>query len=85
MGLKRRIIHKGTRGLEISERQQRVNSAISKIRYKVERTFGSMHRWFGSGIARYVGLPKTHAQHIMESIAYNLYRIPGIIVSDCIR
>ena len=82
MGLKRRIMHKGTRGLEISERQQRVNSAISKIRYKVERTFGSMHRWFGAGIARYVGLSKTHAQHIMESIAYNLYRTPGIIVSD---
>ena len=85
MGLKRRIMHKGTRGLEISERQQRVNIAISKIRYKVERTFGSMHRWFGAGIARYVGLSKTHAQHILESIAYNLYRTPGIIASNSIR
>ena len=71
MNLKSRIIHKG-RGHEITERQQRINVAISKIRYKVERTFGSMHRWFGAGIARYVGLSKTHAQHIMESIAYNL-------------
>ena len=26
-----------------------------------------------------------HAQHIMESVAYNLYRTPGIIVSNCIR
>ena len=33
----------------------------------------------------YVGLSKTHAQHIMKSIAYNLYRTPGIIVSNCIR
>ena len=78
MKLKSRIMHKGTRGHEITERQQRINVAISKIRYKVERTFGSMHRWFGAGIARYVGLSKTHAQHIMESIAYNLYRTPGI-------
>ena len=31
------------------------------------------------------GLSKTHAQHIMESIAYNLYRTPGIIVSNSIR
>ena len=77
MKLKSRIMHKGTRGHEITERQQRINVAISKIRYKVERTFGSMHRWFGAGIARYVGLSKTHAQHIMESIAYNLYRTPG--------
>ena len=71
MKLKSRIMHKGTRGHEITERQQHINVAISKIRYKVERTFGSMHRWFGAGIARYVGLSKTHAQHIMESIAYN--------------
>ena len=71
--------------LNITKRQQRINVAISKTRYKVERTFGSMHRWFGAGIARYVGLSKTHAQHIMESIAYNLYRTPGIIVSNCIR
>ena len=85
MKLKSRIMHEGTRGHEITERQQRINVAISKIRYKVERTFGSMHRWFGAGIARYVGLSKTHAQHIMESIAYNLYRTPGIIVSNCIR
>ena len=26
-----------------------------------------------------------HAQHIMESVAYNLYRTPGIIVSNSIR
>ena len=30
-------------------------------------------------------LSKTHVHHIMESIAYNLYRTPGIIVSNCIR
>ena len=30
-------------------------------------------------------LSKKHAQHIMESIAYNLYRTPGIIVSNSIR
>ena len=81
MKLKSRIMHKGTRGHKITERQQRINVAISKTRYKVERTFGSMHRWFGAGIARYIGLSKTHAQHIMESIAYNLYRTLGIIVS----
>ena len=71
--------------LDTTKRQQRINVAISKIRYKVEHTFGSMHRWLGTGIARYVGLSKTHAQHIMESIAYNLYRTPGIIVSNSIR
>ena len=79
MKLKSRIMHKGTRGHEITERQQRINVAISKTRYKVERTFGSMHRWFGAGIARYVGLSKTHAQHIMESIAYTYTEHLGLL------
>ena len=83
--LKSRIMHKGVRGRKLTEREQRVNVAISKTRYKVERTFVSIHRWFHGGIARYVGLAKTHAQHIMEAIAYNLYRTPGIIVSNSLK
>ena len=34
------------------------------------------------GTARYVGLAKTHAQHVMEAIAHNLYRAPGLIVAN---
>ncbi|MCD8209143.1 MAG: IS5 family transposase [Bacteroidales bacterium] len=81
--LKSRIMHKGVRGRDLSQREQRVNVGISRVRYRIERTYGSIHRWFGGGVARYVGLAKTHAQHIMEAIAYNLYRTPGIIVSSC--
>ena len=85
MKLKSRIMPKGVRGRKLTEREQRVNIAISKTRYKVERTFGSIHRWFHGWIAKYVGLDKTHAQHIMEAIAYNLYRTPGIIVSNSLK
>ncbi len=85
MKLKSRIMHKGTRAHKITEREKRINMAISKIRYRVERTFGSIHRWFRGGTARYVGLAKTHAQHIMEAVAYNLYRTPGIIVSNTLK
>jgi hypothetical protein len=38
--------------------------------YLVERIFGGMNRWFHCG-TRYVGLAKTHAQHLLEAIAYN--------------
>ena len=78
-------MHKGTRARKITQREQRVNVAISKIRYQVERTFGSIHRRFLGGVARYVGMAKTHAQHMMEAMAYNLYRTPGIIVSNSIK
>ena len=81
MKLKNSIMHKGQK----TERERNVNKAISKVRYKAERTFGSMHRWFGAGVAGYVSLAKPHAQHIMEAIAYNLYRTPGIIVSNCAK
>ena len=85
MKLKSRIMYKGTRYKKITKRQQRVNVAISKIRYRVERTSGSLHRWVLGGVARYVGLANTHAQHTIEAMAYNLYRAPGIIVSNSLK
>lgn len=85
MKLKSRIMHKAQKNRRLTGRERAVDKAVSKVRYAVERTYGSMHRWFGAGVARYVGLAKTHAQHIMEAIAYNLYRTPGIIASNCIE
>jgi IS5 family transposase len=41
-----------------------------------------MKLWFGAGRARYKGLAKTHTQHLLEAIAYNLYRAPGIILAN---
>ncbi|XOD66909.1 MAG: transposase [Flavobacteriales bacterium Tduv] len=39
---------------------------MRKIRWVVERTFGSIKRWFRSGKARYKGLARVHAQHLMD-------------------
>jgi transposase, IS5 family len=78
---KNRIQYKAYRNRPLSHWQKEFNRLISKERYKVERTFGSMKRWFGAGQARYIGLAKTHTQHVLEAIAYNLYRTPGIIMS----
>jgi len=57
----------------------------SKVRYKIERTFGSMKRWAGAGIARYRGLAKTHSQHLLEAMAHNLYRMPGLAPLASVR
>ena len=61
--------------------ERRYNQLIGKHRYKIERVFGSIQCWFGGLSARYIGLDKTHGQHVLEAIAYNLYRLPGIIMS----
>jgi len=78
--VKNRIQHKVYKNRPLTEWQKKYNRLISKKRWVVERTFGGMRRWFGCGTARYVGLAKTHTQHLLEAIAYNLYRAPGIIL-----
>lgn len=74
--LKNRILYKGVRNKSLTEIEKKINKKISQTRYKIERTFGSIVRWFKGGIARYVGKAKTHSQHLMQAICYNLYRAP---------
>lgn len=76
------IMHKAVRGKGITAHQAKFNKLVSKTRYRIERSFGGMVCWFGAGIARYIGKAKTHGQHLMEGIAYNLYRSPGIVASN---
>ncbi len=62
--------------------ETKLNKIVSKTRYKIERTLGSMVVWFGVGKARYVGLAKTNSQHLIEAIAFNLYRSPQMIMQQ---
>lgn len=41
-----------------------------------KKTFRNIKRWFKSHACRYKGMAKTHSQHILEAICYNLYRQP---------
>ena len=83
-GLKDGIMHKAVKGKVLTNHQVKFNTIVSKVRYRVERTFGGMSRWFNTGTARYLGKAKTHTQHLMEAMAYNLYRSPGIVMSNAI-
>lgn len=76
------IQRKAARNKPLTSREKRYNQLVGKVRYKIERVFGSIKRWFGGLTARYVGLMKTHGQHVLEAMAYNLYRLPGIIMSN---
>lgn len=79
--LKNHILKKAKRNKPLTIWEKRFNKLISKTRFKVERTFGSIKRWFSGGIARYRGIEKMHTQNLMEAMCYNLYRSPGIIAS----
>ncbi|WP_050982088.1 transposase [Mucilaginibacter paludis] len=81
-GLKDGIMYKTVKNKSLTCHQQKFNKIVSQTPFKVERTFGGMIRWVKTGITRYLGKDKTHTQHLMESIAYNLYRSPGIVASN---
>ncbi|MEF3254292.1 MAG: IS5 family transposase [Deferribacterales bacterium] len=81
-GIKDKIMRKFGKNAEENNRIRLENKILSKYRYVIERTFGSIKKWFNGGICRYVGLTKTHLQHVLEAIAYNLYRLPNLIVNN---
>lgn len=80
-GSKSRIMHKAYRNKPLSEWAKKYNKAISRTRWVVERTFGSLKRWFGSGTTRLKGKEKVHSIHVLEAIAHNLKRSPGLVVT----
>ena len=48
-GSRPRIMHMGYRNRPMNAAQSAENREISRKRWVVERTFGSLKRWFGSG------------------------------------
>ena len=81
-GIKNGIQDKAVKGKPLSLRQLARNSAISKVRFVVERTFGGQQRWFTGKTVRYQGLAKAHAWHILLAVAYNLRRLPRLYVES---
>ena len=81
--LKNHILKKAYKNKPLTHWEKEFNKLIGQTRFKVERTFGGIKRWFSGGTARYRGLKKMHIQNIMEAICYNLYRSPGIIATNC--
>lgn len=83
--LKSGIQHKAVRGKALTPREKTFNKMISKTRFVVERTFGSIKKWFDGAKARYKGIQKVDYQHQMQAIAYNLYRSPGLVRAYAIK
>ena len=74
------IMLKVQKGQKLTERQREFNNLISKTRCLIERTFGSIQRWFAGGRYRNRGLERTHTQNILEAMAYNLKRMPWLLM-----
>ena len=81
--LKNHILKNAKKNKPLTQWEIKFNKLVGKTRFKVERTFGGIKRWFNGGTAGYRGIEKMHTQNLMEALGYNLYRSPGIIASNC--
>jgi IS5 family transposase len=71
-GLKNGIMSKAKRNKPLKFWAKVRNKLISRKRFIVERTFGSLKKWYGLTRARYLGLAKVQGQVLLNSIAFNL-------------
>ena len=60
--LKNRIMRKAAKNRTLTAWETLFNKLVGKTRFKVERTFGGIRRWFNGGVARYRGMSKTLAE-----------------------
>jgi IS5 family transposase len=69
-----RIMRKKKKGQELEPETKQYNHEISRERYRIERSFGSLKKHFGWSRSIYMGLQKTADYLAMGAIAFNLKR-----------
>ena len=68
------IMRKAKRGQSLSAQEKQRNKELSKTRYVVEQSFGTLHRKFRYARASYFGLLKVAAQSHLKAICLNLLK-----------
>lgn len=71
---KNRVMKKATRGQELSFWEKHFNKLISKKRYIIEQTFGTLKRRFKMTRASYITRLKVEGQLYLKSICFNLLK-----------
>lgn len=71
-GYKNGIMKKAKRNHPLSEKEKKMNKAISAVRYCIEQIFGHLKRHLGFSRLRYVGGAKAQMELHLKAIAYNL-------------
>lgn len=73
-GIKNGVMYKAAPKKELKPREKLFNRLVSKSRYVVERTIGTLKNHFGCGRAKYIGLAKVKAQLFLKAICHNLLK-----------
>lgn len=73
-GIKNGIMYKASSKRELSKREKLFNKLVSKTRYVVERTIGTLKNHFGCRRSRYIGLVKVKAELFFKAMCHNLLK-----------
>lgn len=82
--IKTRLMYKASKHKSLTNRQKKFNKAVSKLRFRVEQSFGILKRRFGFNRSSYFSTRKTHAQFTIKAICLNLLKAVNKI-TDIIR
>lgn len=79
------IMRKAHRNRPLTEAQTKRNQYLSKTRYVVEQSFGTLHRKFRYARTAYFGLIKVSAQSHLEAMCLNLLKAANKAKCACCR
>ena len=77
------IMRKAHRNRPLTEAQTKRNRYLSKTRYVVEQSFGTLHRKFRYARAAYFGLCKVSAQSHLKAMCLNLLKAANRLSVQC--
>lgn len=78
-----KVVHTGTwGGPEALARLEAHNAAVSRVRCRIEKVFGTCKRSYGMRRMRWFGLAKAGLQVRLAAMAYNLRRSFGLLIEQ---
>jgi len=77
--LKNGIMAKAARNKPLSLLQRIFNRLISSVRYKVERSIGTLKRGYHFSRMRYLGLKKGNMEFFLNAMAFNLKKAAAMV------
>jgi len=77
--LKDGIMEKAARNKPLTDLQRSFNRIISSVRYKIERTIGTLKRGYCFSRMRYTGLKKGGMEFFLNAMAFNMKKAAAMI------
>ena len=72
LGFQDGIMRKKVKNRELTEEEKAKNKEISKVRYRVEQSFGLLKQHFGYDRMRYIGLEKCDLENTLKMLSLNI-------------